>query len=111
MATHRLARPRDLPAHDRLEDGPVLFDGYRDAAAEKNLDHLPAGGLRGWKYLVYEGACRVPLIARWPARLKPRVTDQIFSLVDLPATLGRIAGAEISAAASPLPAARRGSAR
>jgi len=83
------------------DNGPVLFDGYFDGAAENNQDHRPAGGLRGWKYLVYEGGCRVPLIARWPARLQPRVTDQMFSLVDLPATLGRIAGAEISAAASP----------
>jgi arylsulfatase A-like enzyme len=83
------------------DNGPVLFDGYHDGAAEKNQDHRPAGGLRGWKYLVYEGGCRVPLIARWPARLQPRVTGQMFSLVDLPATLGRIGGAEISATASP----------
>lgn len=83
------------------DNGPVLFDGYFDGAAEQNQDHRPAGGLRGWKYLVYEGGCRVPLIARWPARLSPRVTGQLFSLVDLPATLGHLAGAEISAAASP----------
>lgn len=83
------------------DNGPILFDGYFDGAAEKNGDHQPAGGLRGWKYLVFEGACRVPLIARWPARIAPRVSEQIFSLVDLPATLGRLAGAEISPVASP----------
>lgn len=83
------------------DNGPVLFDGYFDGAAEKNGDHRPAGGLRGWKYLVYEGGCRVPLLARWPARLKPRVTPQLFSLVDLPATLARLAEAEISPVASP----------
>lgn len=100
-ALARLGLDRNTLIIFTSDNGPVLFDGYHDGAAEKNLDHRPAGGLRGWKYLVYEGACRVPLIARWPARLQPRVTDQIFSLVDLPATLGRIAGAEISAAASP----------
>jgi len=41
------------------------------------------------------------LMARWPARLQPRVTEQIFNLVDLPATLGRIASAEISNTDSP----------
>jgi arylsulfatase A-like enzyme len=79
----------------------VLFDGYFDGARENVKDHRPAGGLRGWKYLVYEGGCRVPLVARWPARLKPRVTDQMFSLVDLTATLGHLVGATVSAKDSP----------
>lgn len=83
------------------DNGPVLFDGYFDGAKEDVKDHRPAGGLRGWKYLVYEGGCRVPLIARWPARIRPRVTDQMFSLVDLTATLGSIAQAEVSPVDSP----------
>lgn len=83
------------------DNGPVLFDGYFDGAREKNQDHRPAGEFQGWKYQVYEGACRVPLIARWPARLQPRVSDQIFNLVDLPATLARLAGGTISPAQSP----------
>ncbi len=100
-ALERLGLDRNTLVIFTSDNGPVLFDGYADGAAEKNQDHRPAGGLRGWKYLVYEGGCRVPLIARWPARLQPRVTGQMFSLVDLPATLGHLAGAEISAAASP----------
>lgn len=83
------------------DNGPVLFDGYFDGAAENVKDHRPAGGLRGWKYLVYEGGCRVPLIARWPARLQPRVTEQMFNLVDLPATLAHLTGATLSPAQSP----------
>ncbi len=83
------------------DNGPVLFDGYFDGAKENVKDHRPAGGLRGWKYLVYEGGCRVPLIARWPARIKPRVSDQMFGLVDLTATLGDLAGAKISPTDSP----------
>jgi arylsulfatase A-like enzyme len=100
-ALARLGLERNTLVIFTSDNGPVLFDGYFDEAAEKNGDHRPAGGLRGWKYLVFEGACRVPLIARWPARLQPRVTDQLFNLVDLPATLGRLAGAEISPASSP----------
>jgi arylsulfatase A-like enzyme len=83
------------------DNGPVLFDGYYDGARENTKDHQPAGGLRGWKFLVFEGGCRVPLIARWPAQIAPRVTDQIFSLVDIPATVDHIAGATFSEKASP----------
>lgn len=83
------------------DNGPVLFDGYRDRAVEDLNGHRPAGELRGWKYLVYEGACRVPLIARWPARIKPRVSDQLFSLVDLYATLAKISGGAGDARSAP----------
>lgn len=83
------------------DNGPVLYDGYLDGAREQVKDHRAAGNLRGWKYLVYEGGCRVPLIARWPARIKPRVTDQIFSAVDLFHTLARIAGSEFPARQAP----------
>jgi arylsulfatase A-like enzyme len=83
------------------DNGPVLFDGYFDGSENVTMDHRPAGGLRGWKYLVYEGGCRVPLIARWPARIKPRVSDQLFSLVDLPATFASLTGARISPEQSP----------
>jgi arylsulfatase A-like enzyme len=100
-ALNRLKLEHDTLVIFTSDNGPVLFDGYFDGAAESNGAHRPAGGLRGWKYLVYEGACRVPLLARWPARLRPRVTDQIFSLVDLPATLARLCGAEISPKDSP----------
>ncbi len=83
------------------DNGPVLFDGYFDRSVEDLRDHRPAGPWRGAKYLVYEAACRVPLIARWPARIQPRVTDQLFSLVDLHATLARIAGGQSSPAVAP----------
>ncbi len=101
QALERLGLAQDTLVIFTSDNGPVLFDGYFDGAKEKNQDHRPAGGLRGWKYLVFEGACRVPLIARWPARLAPRVTDQIFNLVDLPATLARLAGATVSPETSP----------
>ncbi|MEO7599581.1 MAG: arylsulfatase, partial [Opitutus sp.] len=83
------------------DNGPVLFDGYQDRAREDVKDHRPAGGLRGWKYLVYEGACRVPLIARWPARLTPRVSEEMFGLVDIFHTVAGLTGSEFSAKAAP----------
>ncbi len=74
------------------DNGAILFDGYYDHSFEDLNGHTPTGGLRGWKYLVFEGGCRVPLIAHWPARIKPHVTGQMFNLVDLMATIGDIVG-------------------
>ena len=74
------------------DNGPVLDDGYKDLANEKLGDHKPAGPLRGGKYSLFEGGTRVPLIARWPARIKPGVSDALISQVDFPATLAALVG-------------------
>jgi arylsulfatase A-like enzyme len=83
------------------DNGPILFDGYYDRSVEDLNGHQPTGGLRGWKYLTFEGGCRVPLIARWPGQIKPRVSDQLFSLVDIYATVAKIIGQKIPARAAP----------
>ena len=83
------------------DNGPILFDGYFDRSEEDLNGHQPTGGLRGWKYLTYEGGCRVPLIARWPQQIKPRVSDQLFSLVDVYATVAQLTGQELTAGAAP----------
>jgi arylsulfatase A-like enzyme len=57
--------------------------------------------LRGWKYLTYEGGCRVPLIVRWPQQIKPRVSEQLFSLVDVYATVAQLTGQELTADSAP----------
>jgi len=83
------------------DNGAILFDGYYDHSVEDLNGHQPTGGLRGWKYLVFEGGCRVPLIARWPAQIKTRVSDQFFNLVDFPATLAALVGQEIPKSVAP----------
>ena len=83
------------------DNGAILFDGYFDRSVEDLNGHQPTAGLRGWKYLVFEGGCRVPLIARWPATIKPRVSGQIFSLVDFPATIASIVGQNVPKFATP----------
>ncbi len=75
------------------DNGPVVDDGYKDDAVEKLGDHKPAGPFRGGKYSKFEGGTRVPMIARWPARIKPGVSKALFSQVDFVATLGALAGA------------------
>ena len=83
------------------DNGAILFDGYYDHSFEDLNGHKPTGGLRGWKYLVFEGGCRVPFIARWPAQIKPHVSDQKVSLVDLLATFAGMTGQNISKSVAP----------
>ena len=50
-------------------------------------------GLRGLKGEVYEGGIRVPLVARWPGKIKAgKVSKHICSHYDAMATLAEIAG-------------------
>lgn len=83
------------------DNGPVLDDGYADDAVAKLGDHRPAGPLRGGKYSLYEGGTRVPFLVRWPARIKPGVSDLLFSQVDLLATFAELTGQKLPAAAGP----------
>lgn len=84
------------------DNGPVLDDGYVDEANEKLGQHDPNGGWRGGKYSLFEGGTRVPLVARWPAKIPAgRVGDGLFGQVDLPATFARLAGVTVPAGACP----------
>ncbi len=73
------------------DNGPVLDDGYKDGAVEKLGKHRPAGLLRGGKYSAFDAGTREPFIIRWPARVKPGVSDARFSQVDLYASLAALA--------------------
>ncbi len=68
------------------DNGPVVDDGYKDQAVEKIGAHKPAGPLRGGKYSNFEGGTRVPFIVRYPAVIKPGVTDALVSQIDFPAS-------------------------
>ncbi len=51
------------------------------------------GPLRGQKTELYEGGHRVPAIAWWPARLRPRVCNEIVLTFDIMPTVLRLASA------------------
>ncbi|MBK8976565.1 MAG: arylsulfatase [Planctomycetes bacterium] len=60
-------------------------------------DHDPAGGWRGMKRDGWEGGHRVPLLARWPARIPAgRTTTQLANTTDLYATFASIVGARVA---------------
>jgi arylsulfatase A-like enzyme len=83
------------------DNGPVVDDGYRDAAVKKLGDHRPAGPLRGGKYSAFEGGTRVPLVVRWPKRIKPAVSDALVCQVDFLASLAALTGQTLAADDAP----------
>jgi len=80
------------------DNGPVLDDGYQDAAVEKLGDHTPAALLRGGKYSNFEGGTRVPFVLRWPARVEPGVSGALVSHVDFVASFASLVGGSLSEA-------------
>jgi arylsulfatase A-like enzyme len=74
------------------DNGPVLDDGYRDGAIEKNGEHRAAGPFAGGKYSVYEGGTRTPFITRWPGRITPGVSDEVVCTIDLAASVASLTG-------------------
>ncbi len=83
------------------DNGPVVDDGYRDQAVEKLGSHRPAGVLRGGKYSNFEGGTRVPLIASWPARIRPGVSDALVGHQDFFASLAALTGQALAGNAAP----------
>ncbi len=55
------------------EDTLVLFSSDNGAVVRSMSGHSVNGPLRGQKTEAYEGGQRVPLLARWPGRIKGRV--------------------------------------
>jgi arylsulfatase A-like enzyme len=95
---------RDL-AKDTLviftsDNGPVVDDGYKDKAVTLLGDHKPAGPLRGGKYSAFEGGTRVPLIIRWPARVKPGVSDALICQIDFLASFAKLTAQPVASTAA-----------
>lgn len=72
------------------DNGPVVDDGYQDEAVEKLGDHEPSGPFRGGKYSAFEGGTRVPFLVRWPARVRPGVSEALVCHIDFPAAFAAL---------------------
>ena len=87
-----------------IEDNTIVFftsdnGPHREGGADPKFFHS-SGPLRGIKRDLYEGGIRVPLIARWPGRVKAGVvTDHASAFWDFLPTLGELAGVESPAGA------------
>ena len=65
------------------DNGPALVEEIFDSN----------GALRGFKRDLYEGGIRVPMIARWPGRIKAgAVSDQVWAMWDFLPTAAELAG-------------------
>lgn len=69
------------------DNGPVLDDGYADSAVELLNGHKPAGDFRGGKYSAYEAGTRVPTIVHYPNKVKPGVSSELMSQIDVYASI------------------------
>ena len=78
------------------DNGPVLDDGYASGAEEDSNGHDQNGPVYGGKYSRYEGGTRVPMIVRWPGKVKPSTTsDALVSQVDFLASFAKLVGGEV----------------
>lgn len=73
----------------------VLFSSDNGSHKEGGADPKffnSSGGLRGYKRDLYEGGIRVPLIARWPGKIKPgQVSNHISAFWDFLPTAAQLA--------------------
>ncbi len=78
------------------DNGPVVDDGYKDRAVELLDGHRPSGPLRGGKYSAFDAGTRVAFIVRWPARVKPGVSDALVCQIDFLSSLAALTGQKLA---------------
>lgn len=100
-ALEKLGLEKDTLVLFSSDNGPVLDDGYADGAVKDLNGHKPNGPFRGGKYSLLEGGHRMPFIVRWPAKVKPGVSDKVVSLIDLFASFAALTGQTLPADAAP----------
>lgn len=84
------------------DNGAVVDDGYRDKAAELLNGHKPSGPWRGNKYSAFEGGTAVPVIVRWPQKIKDTGhSDVLMSQIDWMASLGALINARLPKGSAP----------
>lgn len=111
MIDNDLKSVLDLLRELELEDNTIVFftgdnggqDRFRDNDHPRgyfgpNKDPKTGVEFRGGKGNLYEGGLRIPYLVRWPGKIDGgRVSDLLFSQVDVYPTLAELAGAETPA--------------
>lgn len=77
------------------DNGPVLDDGYKDAAITKLGKHRPAGKYRGGKYSIYEGGTRTPFIVNWPGKVSSGESSAMVCTIDMATSFAKMVGQAI----------------
>lgn len=77
-----------------LEQDTLVIFMTDNGAQQKRFN----AGLRGLKGSVYEGGIRVPLLMKWPGKIKPgTVVDRVSAHIDLTPTMLEVTGAKTQA--------------
>src|SRR5205823_3678677 len=85
-----------------LDEKTIVFfssdNGPHKAGGNDPKFFHSAGPLRGIKRDLYEGGIRMPMIVRWPGKIKAAtVSDQVWAFWDFLPTAGELAGAKTPA--------------
>ena len=89
------------------DNGPVYDDGYEDGTTvhtstqEVDRGHDGSGPYRGGKYQIYEGGTRVPLIIRWPGKVKPGVSSAMVNQIDFIASFAEMLDINLASGQAP----------
>ncbi len=93
---------RTLEEHRLAQNTLVIFTSDNGCAPQSDFPallakgHNPSHVFRGRKADIWDGGHRVPLIVRWPGKVRPGSTsDRLVSLVDFMATAAEIVGAKL----------------
>ena len=83
----------------KLDDNTIVFfasdNGPHSEGGVKAEFFQSSGPLRGIKRDIYEGGIRVPMIVRWPGKIKPAAaSEQAWAFWDFLPTAAEIAGAK-----------------
>jgi arylsulfatase len=93
---HRVGQIVDAIARHGLSERTLFIFGSDNGPEFRRPWRGTAGPWTGTYHTAMEGALRVPFIFRWPGRIAAgQVTNEIIHIVDLYATLARIAGASV----------------
>ena len=75
------------------DNGHSHYTGWQELV---DAGHTPSGPYRGHKGDIWEGGHRVPLVVRWPGRIKAAAnSNQMVSLTDVFATCAQVVGADL----------------
>jgi arylsulfatase A-like enzyme len=86
------------------DNGGVLDHGdtiERDGDEKSNNGHAFNGPLRGVKGSPWEGGTRIPFIARWPGKIAPGTSDELFCFIDTLATCAALLKIDLPDDAAP----------
>ncbi len=100
MLDHDAGRVMELVKELGIDDDTIVFftsDNGPQAGNWRQIQYFfdGTGPLRGYKRDLYEGGIRVPMLVRWPGKVKAgSVSEHVWAFWDFMATASEIAGTQ-----------------